>query len=175
LTIFENLGNRANIATVYHQLGIVAENRGEYDIAEQRYQDSLAITEDIGDQFSVAVTHRQLGTLAYRRDDYDTAEQRYGAALTIFEEIGDRAGTASTLSQLGSMRTAQGRPADAVGYQVQALAFRAELGSPATAFDVRMLSQQRDTLGDEQFERILRTHVDNDASATIMQLTKGSE
>ncbi len=77
--------------------------------------------------------------LAQHRGDYDTAEQRYQAALAIFEEIGDRASIASTLSQLGVLRTDQGRPADAIGYQAQGTGIRIELSSSESATDVRML------------------------------------
>jgi tetratricopeptide (TPR) repeat protein len=212
LTIDEEIGDRAGIAASYHQLGMLAQDRGDYDTAEQRYQTSLAIKEEIGNRAGVAMTYGQLGNLAYARSDYDTAEQRYQAALAIFEEIGDRAGiamtnhqlgmlaqnrgdydtaeqrykaslaiaqeignragVASTLSQLGMLRTDQGRPADAIiSYQVQALAIRTELRSPDSAIDVRMLRRQRAALGDQQFQRILRTLMDDDTAAAIMQLT----
>ena len=111
--------------------------------------------------------------LAQYRGDYDTAEQRYQAALTITEELGDRAGAATTLSQLGILRTDQGRAADAVGYQVQSLAIRAELGlADAAGRDLRRLREQRTALGDEQFQHILQTLLDTDSTATVMQLTE---
>ena len=43
-TIFERLGDQARMATAYHQLGILAQIRGDYDTAEQRYHQSLTIT-----------------------------------------------------------------------------------------------------------------------------------
>jgi len=100
-------------------------------------------------------------------DPLDDRQQR--GELAIFEEIGDRAGIASTFRVL---RTDQGRPADAISYQAQALAIHAELSSPHAAVDVRMLCQQRATLGDQQFQRILRTLMDDDqAVAVIMRVT----
>jgi tetratricopeptide (TPR) repeat protein len=169
--ITEEIGDRAGIARTYHQLGTLAHRRGDYDTAEQRYQASLTIKEEIGDRASIATTYHQLGMLAHDRDDYDTAEQRYQASLAITEEIGDRAGIATTLGQLGVLRTDQGRPADAISYQVQSLAIHLELSSPDSAIDVHMLRQQRAALGDQQFQRILRTLTEDDAAAAIMQLT----
>ncbi len=69
------------------------------------------------------------------------------------------------------MRTHQGQPADAVTYQMQALAIRAELGSRDATTDVGMLREQRAALGDQEFQRILRTITDDDSVASIMQLT----
>ena len=75
-----------------------------------------------------------------------------------------------TLSQLGILRTNQGRAADAVGYQVQSLAIRAELGlADAAGRDLRRLRKQRTALGDEQFLHILRTLLDTDSTAAVMQ------
>jgi hypothetical protein len=76
------------------------------------------------------------------------------------------------LSQLGILRTDQGRAADAVGYQLQSLAIRTELGLADAGHELRMLRKQRTALGDEQFQRILQTLLDTDSTATVMQLTE---
>jgi tetratricopeptide (TPR) repeat protein len=172
LAIFEEIGDRAGTATAYHALGMIAKAHGDHDTAEQYYKDFLAISQEIGNRVGTATSYHQLGTLAYDRGDYDIAEQYYQESLAINQKVGNRADIAVTFSQLGVLRTSQGRPADAVSYQVQALAIRAELSSPAAAADVRMLRQQRAALGDQQFQRILRTLTDNDSAATIMQLTE---
>ena len=173
LAIAEELGNRFGISTTYHQLGTLAQLRGDYDTAEQRYQASLAIAEELGDRDGIATSYGQLGMLAQERGDYDTAEQRYQASLAIAEELGNRTTAAVLLSQLGSLRTLQSRFADAIGFQLRSLAIRAELGqADAAADDVRMLGEQRAAVGDEQFLHILRTAMDADSAASIMQLTK---
>jgi tetratricopeptide (TPR) repeat protein len=175
LAINEEIGNPAAAALCYHQLGNLAYLRGDYDTAEERYRAALTIFERAGDRANIAMAYHQLGMIAEKRADYATAEQRYQEALALKEEIGDRAGIASTLGQLGILRTGQNRPADAVSYQVQALAIHAELRSPDAAIDIRMLSQQRAALGDQQFQDILRTLTDNDSTATIMQLTEQAD
>ena len=160
-------------ATIRGQLGTLAQSRGDYATAEQRYQAALAISEELGNRAGIAVTYHQLGMLAQDRGDYDTAEQRYQASLTIDEELGNRAGAATTLSQLGILRTDQGRAADAVGYQVQSLAIGTELDlADAAGRDLRMLRKQRTALGDDQFQHILQTLLDTDSTVAIMQLTE---
>jgi tetratricopeptide (TPR) repeat protein len=168
-------GERASIAVVYHQLGMIAEDRGDYDPAEQRYRDSMAIKEEIGDRVGAARSYGQLGSLALGRGDYDTAEELYRAALAIFQETGDRAEAAKAFSRLGSLRIERGQPADAVGYEVRALAIRVELSSPDAAGNVRTLRALRAVLGDLQFQRILNTLMDDESVAGIMRLTKQAD
>nr|MDQ3989659.1 tetratricopeptide repeat protein [Actinomycetota bacterium] len=57
-------------AALTHQLGMIANLRGDYDGAERRYQDSLAIKEEIGDRAGVARSFHQLGMIAQARGDY---------------------------------------------------------------------------------------------------------
>jgi tetratricopeptide (TPR) repeat protein len=175
LAIFAETGDRANIAIVYHQLGLIAEHRGDLGTAEQHYQRSLVIEEELGNRVGTAMSYGQLGNLAMHREDYDTAEERYRAALAIFEEIGDRIEAARTLSRLGVLRMGRGRPAEAVSYQVRALAIRASVGSPDAAIDVRMLSRQRAALGGQEFQRTLSTLTDDEGVATIMDLTEQTD
>jgi hypothetical protein len=129
----------------------------------------------------------------YRRSD--GVEQLEAPAAPVFdpamvvrrvgEFVGRRAELRNLLGALRSNRagvvihgiggvgksTAQGRLADAVSYQVRALAIRAELNSRDTAVDVRLLGQQRAALGDQEFERILRTLVEDEVLTAIMQGT----
>ena len=50
-------------AAIRVQLGEIAEDRGDYPAAEQRYQASLAIREELGNRFGTASTLSQLGIL----------------------------------------------------------------------------------------------------------------
>jgi tetratricopeptide (TPR) repeat protein len=67
--------NQAGIASSYHQLGMLAQLRGDYDEAARQYQRSLDIEERIGNQAGMATTCSQLGILE--------AEQGGSAALAI--------------------------------------------------------------------------------------------
>ena len=57
----EELGDRPRMASSYHQLGMVAQDRGRLDEAEDWYRKSLAISEDLGDRPGMATSYRQLG------------------------------------------------------------------------------------------------------------------
>ena len=51
------------------QLGELAEQRGDYSGAEQRYHVALTISEEIGDRATIARIYHQLGTLAQQRQN----------------------------------------------------------------------------------------------------------
>jgi tetratricopeptide (TPR) repeat protein len=56
------------MAISYHQLGIVAQNRGDLDTAERWYQRSLEINETLDHRPGLALTFAQLGLLVEQRD-----------------------------------------------------------------------------------------------------------
>ena len=118
-------------ATFTYQLGIIAQERGDYAQAEQRYHASLTIREELGDRAGIAAGYGQLGNIAQERGDYAQAEQRYHACLTIFEELGDRAGIAAGYHQLGMIAQERGDYAQAEQRCHASLTIREELGNRA--------------------------------------------
>ncbi|MEU4472417.1 tetratricopeptide repeat protein, partial [Micromonospora sp. NPDC023888] len=142
---------RAGVAASYHQLGILAQDRGDYAEAERRYRQSLAISEELGNRAGVAASYHQLGILAQDRGDYAEAERRYRQSLSIDEELGNRTGTASSISQLGTLRTETGEFTEAVAFHCQALAIRLGIGIPQAGFDIARLRDLRRNLGEHRF------------------------
>jgi tetratricopeptide (TPR) repeat protein len=147
---------------------MIAELRGDYAQAEQRYQASLTIFEELGDRAGIASSYHQLGIIAELRGDYAQAEQRYQASLTIKEELGDRAGIAWTTSQLGVLRTVQGRPAEGVAYNIHALALRVSLESPEASTDIFWLVKQRQEIGEEVFAQLLSELLDDNSAQFVI-------
>jgi tetratricopeptide (TPR) repeat protein len=119
-------------AVSHHQLGLLAQRRGDYPTAQTRYHDALAIREALGDRAGVAASYHQLGNLAYLRGDYPTAEDRYRNSLAIFEEVGDRAGIVASYGQLGMLAHARGDYATAETHYRNSLAVSEELGDQAS-------------------------------------------
>jgi tetratricopeptide (TPR) repeat protein len=78
------------LSTTYHQLGMVAQDRGDLAAAEDWYRKSLAIDEALGDQRGLASSYHQLGRVAQLRGDLAGAEQWYRKSLAILEALGDR-------------------------------------------------------------------------------------
>ena len=88
-------------ATIYHQLGIVAQELREYEQARRNYQQALEIKIEYGDRYSQARTYHQLGRVAQELREYQQARRNYQQALEIFVEYGDRYSQARTYHQLG--------------------------------------------------------------------------
>jgi len=119
---------RANIAVIYHQLGITAQGRGALEEAEDWYHQALAIKEEFGNRRSLAVTYHQLGMTAEGRGALDEAEDWYRQALAIEEELGDRPGLASTYGQLGNAARGRGQIDEAEDWFRKSLVIFKELG-----------------------------------------------
>ncbi len=127
---------RRNIAGIYHQLGIVAQERGQLDEADEWYRKSLAIKEELGDRPGMAITYHQLGNAATDRGRLSEAGEWYRKSLAINEELGDRPGMASTYHQLGNIARRAERLDDADRWYGKSLAINEELGNrPGMASD----------------------------------------
>jgi hypothetical protein len=100
-------GDRGANAIVYHQLGNLAQDRGDYDTAEQHHQAALTIFEELGNRAGAAATLSQLGTL---RTDQGRAADAVGyqvQSLAIHAELG-LADDGHDLRMLREQRTALG-------------------------------------------------------------------
>jgi tetratricopeptide (TPR) repeat protein len=73
----------SKIAAVYFQLGMIAQERQQFDEAEERYTKALEIRERQGLEQYVAAVYFQLGMIAQERQQFDEAEEWYAKALEI--------------------------------------------------------------------------------------------
>ncbi|MDI6810818.1 MAG: tetratricopeptide repeat protein [archaeon] len=95
------LGAEALCASLWHNLGMIAQERRDFDEAEEWYRKSLALKEKLKDEHGQARTLHQLGMIAEERRDFDEAEEWYRKSLEIEEKLKDEHGQARTLHQLG--------------------------------------------------------------------------
>jgi hypothetical protein len=75
------------MATSYHQLGMVAEGRGQLDDAERWYKKSLEIKEALGNRPGMALTLGQLGLLAEQRGNKVEALDWTIRCVALFDEF----------------------------------------------------------------------------------------
>ncbi len=121
--------NRARIAVVYHQLGLLAQERSDHDTAESWFHRSLAIKEQLGDRPGLAAAYHQLGMTAQARGDYDTADAWYHRALAINEPLDNQSGLAVTYHHLGMTAQARGDYDTAEAWYHRSLAIEEQLGN----------------------------------------------
>ena len=70
-----------------HQLGRLAQGRGELEEARQLYNESLEIKKRLGNQSGIAITLHQLGRLAEAQSNKTEAARLFREALSIFEKL----------------------------------------------------------------------------------------
>ena len=119
---------RGSSATLYHQLGWTAQDRGRLDEAEGWYRPSLGTFEELGNRRSMAITYHHLGSTALLRGQMNEAEGWYRKSLAIKEELGDRHGMAITYHQLGVTDQSRGQLDEADEWYRRSLAIKEELG-----------------------------------------------
>ncbi|MBX3099566.1 MAG: tetratricopeptide repeat protein [Salinibacterium sp.] len=96
-------------AAWHHNLGIVAQERGDYPAATVQYRHALGIDTRRGDEVGVAIAHHQLGVVAHMRDNYRLAETQYKLALKIFRRLEMHADTSECLHNLGMIAQDRGQ------------------------------------------------------------------
>ncbi|MBK6872786.1 MAG: tetratricopeptide repeat protein [Kineosporiaceae bacterium] len=130
-----------------HQVGMLAQARGDYETAETSYRQALTINERLGNQAGMASSYHQLGMLAQDRGDYETAETSYRQSLTINERLGNQAGMATSYHQLGILAQDRGDYETAETSYRQSLTIDERLGNQAgmasSYHQLGMLAQDR--------------------------------
>jgi tetratricopeptide (TPR) repeat protein len=118
----------AHLATVHHQLGMVAESRGELEAAEAWYLRALAAAEELDDQPGLAGSYHQLGRVAELRRDLEAAEAWYRRSLAINEELGSQQGLCNSYHQLGQVAELRRDLDAAEEWYLRSLAIKEQLG-----------------------------------------------
>jgi tetratricopeptide (TPR) repeat protein len=136
------------LAVGYHQLAMVAQDRGRLDEAADWYARSLAIFDELGDRPRVAASYHQLGILAYLRRRLEEAADWYARAMAIEEELNDQPGLADSYHQLGLLAQERGRLEEAVDWHARSLYIREELGDqPGIAASYHQLGMTAQSAG----------------------------
>ncbi len=108
-------------ASIYHQLGMVAQAQRQWEQAEQHYRHALEVKIEFKDRDSQASTYHQLGMVAQAQRQWEQAEQHYRQALEVKIEFNDRHSQASTYHQLGMVAQEQRQWEQAEHHYRQAL------------------------------------------------------
>ncbi|MER2266117.1 tetratricopeptide repeat protein [Methylobacterium oxalidis] len=116
------------LAATYHQLGILAQDRGQLEAAESWCRKSLEILEALGDRRGMANSYHLLGMVAQDRGHLEAAESWYRKSLEIKEALGDRPDLASSYHQLGNVAQHRSELAAAESWYRKSLEIKEALG-----------------------------------------------
>ncbi len=137
-------------ASIYHQLGSVAEEQRQWGQAEDYYQKALEIKIAYEDRYSQASTYHQLGSVAQAQRQWGQAEDYYQKALEICIAYEDRYSQANTYHQLGRVAEEQRQWGQALDYFLKDLAISVEFeDQEGSATPLRSLTRLWRESGDE--------------------------
>ncbi|QJB26433.1 CHAT domain-containing protein [Limnospira fusiformis] len=128
LALYEEIGDKAGIASSWVWLGRIDRDRGNWDEAERLVQQCLALSTELGDRQGIATSWGVLGDIQRNRGNWDEAERLYQQCLALRTELGDRKGMASSWGVLGDIQRKRGNWDEAERLYQQCLAIETELG-----------------------------------------------
>ena len=70
-----------------NNLGLIHDNRGEYDQAIEKYNESLEIARQLEDRQGIAYTLGNIGLLLFNKEEYKNSFQHAIQAYSILKEI----------------------------------------------------------------------------------------
>ncbi|HSH03223.1 MAG TPA: tetratricopeptide repeat protein [Anaerolineae bacterium] len=123
------ISNRLNVvARGLRQLGLVANDRREYNEAADYFKQSLVISEQIGYKVEMAINLNNLGDMAREQGMYEVAVDYLEHSLMILEGIGYRFLASAVLHNLGVLANMQEIYEKAREYHARSLMITEEIG-----------------------------------------------
>lgn len=111
LEAHESAGNELGCAIAYHNLGMVAADRGEWDHADRFFERSRAIARAHGDAHLEALCLVNHAEVHVARQRYEEARANAEQALAMFDQLGARPGKVDAYRMIGTVYRETGRPA----------------------------------------------------------------
>jgi len=89
LEIRERLGDRASMAGLLSNLGVIAtEQTGDFAASREYSERALAIRMELGDRWAIGVSQNNLGMIALFEKEYEEARTRFEESMRLKTEIG---------------------------------------------------------------------------------------
>lgn len=161
LKIDEELGDQVQLIDSLNQIGMIHQDRGQFETALDLYQRSLKIAEKLVDPMGLAGTLHQIGRIHLERGELDAALEHYERSLKVLADLGDRAGVARSLHQIGNISFNRGDYDAALGHYQESSKILEQIGDRAgLSSSLHNLGMIYQHLGEydkarQQFERSL--------------------
>jgi tetratricopeptide (TPR) repeat protein len=141
-------------STLANDLGLLYQDKGEWERAIEYYERSLAIDEKVGDEHGMAPTLNNLGSVYQVKGEWERAIEYYERSLLICEKVGDEHGMATTFNNLGLVYQDKGEWERAIEHYERSLAITEKIG------DEYMVARTFNNLGSvyqakEEWERAI--------------------
>ncbi len=124
----EKQNAQKGMSNSFANIGIIYEEKGDYDKAIAFYFKSLKIDEELGNKNGMSISYDNIGIIYYYKGDYDKAIAFYFKSLQLREELGDQNGMSTSYNNIGNLYLTQNKPIEAKKQQLQALNIALEIG-----------------------------------------------
>jgi predicted ATPase/DNA-binding CsgD family transcriptional regulator len=125
-------------ANAVRGLGDILQQRGDFEEAEARLEEALALYEELGDRAGIATSLVSLGYIAERRSDTARATALFEESLTVARESENRRIVPNVLNGLGLIAFDDGEFERAQALWEEAVELDRQLGSKMVASNVLM-------------------------------------
>ena len=102
------LHDKAGVARALNNLGMAYENMGKYDIAMQKYFESLKIKEEIGNIPGLVSTYNNIGLIYDIEGNFDEALLYYQKSHDVALKVKDESGLANATLNIGVIHMEKG-------------------------------------------------------------------
>lgn len=121
ILVAERLGDKKELASAWHNLGIIHFMQNRLAQALAAYQKSLALEEELSRPAEMARSLASIGLAHSAQGQYKTAIEFFTRALTIYESLNDKHEIAQALENIGNSHYEQGDYARAVEFYQRSL------------------------------------------------------
>ena len=158
MEFYSEKADQRGIALTLHQIGMIHQNRGDYDAALEKYNESLEIAKKLGDQSSIAIIFGQIGNIHHHRGDYDAALAKFNESLQINIRLRDQSGIASSSGQIGILLLNSENYKEAFGYLHAAYSIFDGLKlDPQKQKILECILEIRNKIGEEEFNTLIES------------------
>ena len=138
-----------HLATVYNNIGFLADNHGKVDTSIVYYTKSLKIQQEINDESGMASSLNNIGLLMQHKGDIPQSIEYLSRSLKMHEKLRQKDGVVAVLNNLGAIYSKQGDMDRAIEYLKKSLVLSEEADDKSgTAFSLNNLGYMYKHKGD---------------------------
>lgn len=128
LDLAKKLDFRKGVSDAQMLIGMIYDDKGEYNAALQRYKLALIIRQDLENSTGIASAYNNIGTVYFKMGKFAIAVSNYSKAVDEWKKAGNKSGLASTYINMGLVYNDQANVEMSLEYYTKSLKVYEELG-----------------------------------------------
>lgn len=127
--IYEQVGDKANVARNYYQIGEVLADEGDWVGARSMFDRSTAVWRDVGNENGVAHVLNEIAILLRHKGELEQAMKMFQESYAIKQEVDDKNGMIAALGNEANVQSDMGDLAGAQENHEKGLALAHSIGN----------------------------------------------